>query len=51
MDGKKYLIICLRHNYWNRYDNIVFLGKDNSGYYSGLSKVGLYTKKRSLKNM
>ena len=27
MDGKKYLIICLRHNYWNRYDNIVFWEK------------------------
>lgn len=49
MEDKKYLIICLRHDYWNRYDNIVFWGKNNSGYYSDLSKVGLYTKKEALK--
>lgn len=49
MEDRKYLIICLRHDFWNRYDNIVFWGKNNSGYYSDLSKVGLYTKKEALK--
>jgi len=46
---KKYLIICLRHGYWERYDNLVFWGKNNSGYYSDLSKAGLYTKEEALK--
>ncbi|MDP4147365.1 MAG: hypothetical protein Q8936_23320 [Bacillota bacterium] len=44
---RKYLIICLRHNYWSRYDNLVFWGKNNSGYYSDLTKAGLYTKEEA----
>lgn len=44
---KKYLIVCLRHGYWSRYDNLVFWGKNGSGYYSDLSKVGLYTKEEA----
>lgn len=49
MEDKKYLIICLRHGYWERNDDIVFWGKNKSGYYSDLSKVGLYTKEEALK--
>lgn len=45
---EKYLIICLRHGYWERNDNLVFWGKNRSGYYSDLSKVGLYTKKEAV---
>lgn len=48
MDNK-YLIICLRNGYWSRYENIVFWGKNSSGYYSDLSKVGLYTKEEARK--
>lgn len=44
---KKYLIICLRYGYWNRCDNLVFWGKNRSGYYSDLSKAGLYTKEEA----
>lgn len=46
---EKYLIICLRHGNWERYDNLVFWGKNRSGYYSDLSKVGLYTKDEAIK--
>ncbi|WP_048569376.1 hypothetical protein [Clostridium cylindrosporum] len=46
---KKYLIICLRHGYWERYDNLVFWGKNSSGYEADLSKVGLYTKEEALR--
>ena len=45
----KYLIICLRHGFWNRYENIVFWGKNSSGYESDLSKVGLYTKEEAIR--
>ena len=46
---KKYLIICLRHGNWERYDNLVFWGKNSSGYYTDLSEVGLYTKEEAIK--
>lgn len=46
---RKYLIICLRHNYWSRYENIVFWGKNSNGYQSDLSKVGLYTKEEAIR--
>ncbi len=45
---KKYLIICLRHNYWERYENVFFWGKNRSGYECDLSKVGLYTKEEAI---
>ncbi|MCR1953346.1 hypothetical protein NSA24_00705 [Clostridioides mangenotii] len=44
----QYLIICLRYGYFNR-DNLVFWGKNRSGYYSDLSKVGVYTKEEALR--
>ncbi|MBU5308414.1 hypothetical protein KQI18_11565 [Clostridioides mangenotii] len=46
--NNKYLIICLRYGYFNR-DNLVFWGKNRSGYYSDLSKVGVYTKEEALR--
>lgn len=45
---KKYLIICLRYGSFNR-DNLVFWGKNKSGYYSDLSKVGVYTKEEAMR--
>lgn len=47
--NKKYLIVCLRHGYWDRYDNLVFWGKNSSGYYMDLSRVGLYTRQEAMK--
>ena len=44
MEEEKYLIICLRNNAWNKSENILFWGKNRSGYYTDLSRVGLYTK-------
>lgn len=44
----KYLIICLRYGYFNR-ANLVFWGKNKSGYYSDLSKVGVYTKNEAMR--
>jgi len=46
--NNKYLIICLRYGYFNR-DNLVFWGKNRSGYYSDLSKVGVYTKEEAIR--
>lgn len=41
MEEKKYLLIALR--YWKNNENVLFWGKDRSGYEVDLSKVGLYT--------
>ena len=46
---KKYLIICLCHGYWERYDTLTFWGKNRSGYEIYLSKVGLYTKEEAMR--
>lgn len=45
MQEKKYLIIALR--YWNSYNDVLFWGKDESGYSTDLSNVGLYTKEKA----
>lgn len=49
MDQAKYLIIALR--YWNKYENVLFWGKDCNGYETDLSKVGLYTKEEARKQL
>ncbi|WP_053983833.1 hypothetical protein [Niameybacter massiliensis] len=46
MEEKKYLIIALR--YWGNSENVLFWGKNSSGYYTDLSKVGLYTKEEAV---
>jgi hypothetical protein len=46
---KKYLIICLRHDYWDRFDHLVFWGKNSNGYSLDLANAGLYTKEEALK--
>lgn len=45
MIEKKYLIIALR--YWNNSENVLFWGKNQSGYETDLAKVGLYTKEEA----
>lgn len=45
----KYLVICMRHNYWNKYDHVVFWGKNNNGYEYDLAKCQLYTKEEAKK--
>lgn len=47
MEEKKYLIIALR--YWNNSENVLFWGKNSSGYYTDLSRVGLYTKEEAIR--
>lgn len=49
MEEGKYLIIALR--YWNKYENVLFWGKNCSGYETDLSKVGLYTKEEARRKM
>lgn len=49
MDEAKYLIIALR--YWGKYENVLFWGKNSSGYETDLSKVGLYTKEEAIRKM
>jgi hypothetical protein len=43
-----YLIICLRHGFWQSKENLMFWGKNSSGYYSDLAKAQLYTKEEAL---
>lgn len=45
MNEKKYLIIALR--YWNSHNDVLFWGKDESGYSTNLNLVGLYTKEEA----
>jgi hypothetical protein len=45
----QYLIICLRNGYWERYDDLVFWGKNHSGYEFDIRKAGFYTKEEALK--
>ena len=46
MNDKKYLIVALR--YWHQSENVLFWGKNSSGYYTDLSRVGLYTKEEAI---
>lgn len=45
MEERKYLIIALR--YWNSHNDVLFWGKDESGYSTDLNKAGLYTKEEA----
>lgn len=49
MQEAKYLIIALR--YWEKYENVLFWGKNSNGYETDLSKVGLYTKEEAKSKM
>lgn len=49
MDERKYLIVALR--YWKGHENVLFWGKNRSGYTIDLSKVGVYTKEEAKKEI
>ena len=49
-NDNKYLIISLNHNYWDKYDHLVFWGKDSSGYALDIEHAGLYSKEKASEN-